>query len=116
MCSVKIEGWLDPPSFSDVRDWSGEILNVYVDAEVSPNGTPLGEFFRFARIEAVNERTLENQICPRCGERACIAFEIAWESDIDDAQAAQTVVCEYCAFGRVTKGAELIDFGDEGES
>src|SRR4029453_2058850 len=108
MDSIKIEGWVTPPSVAEARAFVGQVIHVCVGGEIRGTGTPWFELFRFARVRAVRERTATDRICSHCGESAQIEFEVAWESEFTDAKIIE--VCELCTDGRVTSGSDSLSF------
>jgi hypothetical protein len=108
LADIKIQSWRTPLGIAEARTFIGEVIHVCVGGEICSTGTPFFDYFRFARVRSIRERTATDRICPHCGESAQIAFEVAWESEFTDAKT--TEVCEHCADGRVTDGSDSLNF------
>ena len=112
---ISIAGWARPPTDSIIANLSGSVLHVLVGGFVLSTGTPWGEFFRFARV--IETELVPSGLpttCIRCDSESRWRITVDWEAGFISPNG--NVVCENCADGVVTNGAELIDFATVGPS
>ncbi len=110
---IEVEGFLGGTLDEVVPTLPGSVVQLVVGGTIRPEGTPWGEFFRFARVVSVTRLERDPaRSCPRCEtESPCFSLRLTWESGFqsDDGE----VACENCVDGIVTKGSELIAFGSD---
>ena len=107
---IVAHGAADPPSHETAMTYVGRIVSVIVGGTARPEGTPFGEFIRFARVVAVRARTAENAVCEHCEGEANSMLEVVWETGYTD---SGRTICEGCQWGVVTEGEESIEFPGE---
>jgi hypothetical protein len=108
---IEIQGFAEPPKPEVVKGLIGQVFHVLVGGTVEPEGTPFGEFFRFARVLDVRQKNslLTTLICERCQEATAHEIHVEWESEYISSDG--DVLCENCVDGIVVQGAASIAFG-----
>lgn len=110
---IQITGINEIPTDEEVRSLAGAIVHVAVGGRIPPGGISWADLFRFARVLSVTEQTqLKSINCPVCEhEPAHFRLEVEWEAGYE--YHLGNSLCENCIDGIVTKGDELIVFGDK---
>jgi hypothetical protein len=105
--SIRVEGWAGPPEPAVLLALSGDIVSAYVEVRFEGRPLPIGELFRLARVRSVVQIP-EPEPCVRCETDSRVRLHLCWESGYVSPDG--DVACEHCIAGRVTSGADLIDF------
>lgn len=111
--AISIQGWGEPPSDEELQRLVGAVVNVCVGGTIGPEPTPIGNFFRFARVTAVAPVSWAElpYICSRCENEARFQLTVEWEAGYESSDG--DVLCEECIDGVVTEGVDAIQFGVE---
>jgi hypothetical protein len=105
--SIRIEGWAHPPEPAVLLALAGHVVSAYVEVRFEGVPVPWEEWFRFARVCSARQLP-DSEPCVRCETDSRFRLHLRWESGYVSPNG--DVACEHCFAGRVTEGADLVDF------